>query len=143
MAAEEARFDWGAIARATGIIVGGTALIGVIVPLALTVLLKLGHTGRVSGNDIYRWGFWAVAWALTLWQGTTMLRRVHDAIIDDMIVTAVLSAVILFFVKLLLNLTLEPLNEQGALLPVVTAIDTGGALVLVVVAIISARVNRF
>ena len=143
MAAEEARFDWGAIARATGIIVGGTALIGVIVPLALTVLLKLGHTGRVAGNDIYRWGFWAVAWALTLWQGTTMLRRVHDAIIDDMIVTAVLSAVILFFVKLLLNLTLEPLNEQGALLPVVTAIDTGGALVLVVVAIISARVNRF
>lgn len=143
MAAEEARFEWGAIARATGIIVGGTALIGVAVPLALTIALGLGHTGRVAGNDIYRWGFWAVAWALTLWQGTTMLRRVHDQIIDDMIITAVLSAVVLFFVKLMLNLTLEPLNEQGALLPVVTAIDTGGALVLVLVAIISARVNRF
>lgn len=141
--ADEPRFDWPAILRACLIIVGGTALVGFAVPPALTLALGLTHTGHIAGNDFFRFGFWAVSWVLTIWQGSSMLKRVSDQIIDDMLVTAVIVAFVLMFVKVAVALIYEPLNGQDELLPVVTALDTGGALVLIVVALIAARVNRF
>ncbi len=141
--AEERRFDWGAILTAAAIIVGVTAALGLIVPAVLTLGLGLGHTGRVAGHDAYRWGFWAVAWALTIWQGAVMLRKVHERIVDDMLVTSIIAAVALFLVKMVIGLVYEPLSGRGTLLPIVTSLDTGGALILVLVALIGARVNRF
>ncbi len=141
--ADEPRFDWGAILSAIAVIVGVTAVLGFLVPAVLTLALGLGHTGRVAGNDAYRWGFWAVAWILTIWQGAVMLRKVHDRIVDDMLVTSIVAAVVLFLVKIVITLVYEPISGRGTLLPIVSSLDTGGALILVLVALIGARVNRF
>ncbi len=141
--AEESRFDWGNILRAAAIIIGGAAAVGFLIPAALTLAFNLGHTGHVAGHDLYRWGFWAVAWALMIWQGATMLRRVHDRIIDDMVVTAVIVAIALFAIKIMIALVYEPLNERGELLPLITPLDSGGALIIIAAALIGARVNRF
>nr|MBN1228434.1 hypothetical protein [Anaerolineae bacterium] len=141
--AHESRFDFAAIARVTGIIVVVTGIIGFAVPALLTIALKLGHTGTVSGHEVFRFGYWAVAWGLTVWQGSWMLRRVHERIIDDMMVVAVLAAVLLLIVKFVIALVYEPTNRAGELLPLVTSIDVGGALMLILVAFIGARVNKY
>lgn len=143
MAEAEPRFDWSAIFRAAAIIIVGTAILGFAVPPAITLAQQLGHTGRVAGNDLFRWGFWAVAWALTIWQGAWMRRQVGDRIWDDMVVVAAIVAVALMLTKIMIALIYEPISSEGDLLPVVTSIDTGGALILVVVALIGAGTNRF
>lgn len=141
--AEEPRFDWSAILQATAIIVGVTAVIGFVVPIVGTLALDLNNTGRVSGNQIYRWGYWAVSWALTIWQGAWMVRKVHERIIDDMLVTSVIAAVVLFIIKIIIAFVYEPVGRDGQLLSVVTSVDAGGALILVMVALIGARTNRY
>lgn len=143
MAQTEPRFDWPAIFRAVGIIVLGTGIIGFAIPPILTIALQLGNTGHIAGNDIFRWGYWAVAWALTIWQGAWMHRTVGDRIWDDMVVVAALSAILLVAMKIAMALIYEPLSSEGNLLPIMTSIDTGGALILVVVALIGAGTNRF
>jgi hypothetical protein len=141
--ADQPRFEWGKIFLAVALIVGITTAVGFAVPAGLTLALKLGHTGIVAGSDLFRWGFWVVAWLLTFWQGMTMLRTIHDAIVDDMVVTAGIAALLLMIVRMFISLVYEPMNGQGELLPVITALDTGGALMMVVVALISARINRY
>jgi hypothetical protein len=142
--AEEPRFDWRAIIRAVALIAGITAAVGFIIPAAVTPVFRLYHTGRVAGHDLYRWGFWVVAWALTFWQASSMLRRVHDAIIDDMALAAVVSGVVLLVVKAVITLVYEPTNSEGQLLPFpFTATDVGGALVMVIVALIGSRINKY
>ena len=142
--AEEPRFDWPSILKATALIAGITAAVGIVVPLALTPALKLYHTGIVAGHEVYRWGFWAVAWGLTVWQGSVMLRKVHDAIIDDMLLTAVVAGVLLLVVKAVLTLVYVPLHEIGDPQPFpFTALDVGGAMVMAVVALIASRINKY
>ena len=141
--ADEARFDWGAILRASAIIIAGTAAFGFIVPVVITVAFKLGNTGPVSGHVAFTWGYWAVAWGLTVWQGAWMLREVHERIIDDMLVTSILVALVLLIVKIVIALVFEPINSEGDLRPIFTAFDAGGALILLVVALIGARANRY
>jgi hypothetical protein len=139
----EARFDWAAILRTTAIIVGITAVFGFAVPAGLTVALRLYNTGRVAGHELYRWAFWAVAWGLTVWQGAVMIRRVHERIVDDMLVASVVCAVLLLIVKFVIALVYVPISSEGALLPLITSIDAVGAVALFVVALIAARINRY
>jgi len=141
--AEEPRFDWPAILRVTGIVVGGPAVIGLVIPPLATLALGLYNTGTVAGNEIYRWLFWAIAWGLVIWQGSWMLRRVGDKIIDDMLVMSMMAAVALIIVKIVIAIAYVPIDANRQPLPIVTFIDTGGALVLIVVALIAARTNRF
>jgi hypothetical protein len=141
--AEEPRFDMPAIFRALAVIVGVTGLFGFLVPAVVTMAFNPGPTGPAAGNEIFRWAFWAIAWALTIWQGSVMLRRVHDAIIDDMILTAAIAAVLLLIVKFIMALVYVPVNDEGELLPLISTIDAGGALILIVVAVIGSRANRF
>lgn len=139
MAADEPRFDFPSIARAAGIIVGGTTLFGFATPAIVTLVFNpaSSHTGPAAGSIIFTWAFWGVAWALTVWQGAWMLREVgHDRILDDMLVLAVVAAVLLLIVKIMVSLIYEA--ER-----VFTGFDVGGALILLVVAFIGARANRF
>ena len=72
-----------------------------------------------------------------------MLRTVGDRIIDDMLVTSIIVAILLLIVKIIVWLAYEPTGPSGdALLPI-TGLDAGAALVLLVVALIAARTNRF
>jgi hypothetical protein len=140
---EEARFDWSAIGRASLIIVGVTAVFGLIVPALGAVAVAGWDTLKVSGNEIYRWAYWAVAWGLTVWQGAWMIRQVHERIIDDMLVTSVIAAVFLIIVKFIVWIFYEPIGSEGQRLFAITGIDAGGALMLIVVAMIGARANRY
>lgn len=141
--ADQPRFDRGAILRASAIIIGGAAVFGLAVPIIGALAVSSWDTLKVSGNEIYRWAYWAIAWALTVWQGSWMLRKVHDRIIDDMIVTAALSAILLLVVKFIVWIAYEPISSDGVYLFAITPIDVGGALMLVVVALIGARANRY
>ncbi|HEC24264.1 MAG TPA: hypothetical protein ENI95_15255 [Chloroflexi bacterium] len=140
---DEARFDWGAIARASAIIVGVVTAFALIVPVAGALAVGPWDTLKISGSEIYNWAYWAIAWALTIWQGAWMIRRVHERIIDDMLVTSVIAAIALIVVKFVVWILYEPVNEEGQRLFAVTAIDAGGALMLIVVALIGARINRY
>jgi hypothetical protein len=133
---EEPRFDWNGIFRGTAMIVGGAAVIGFAVPPLATLALNLYNTGIVAGNEIYRIVYWAVAWALTVVQGAWMLRHVGDRIIDDMLVIAIISALGLVIIKFVIWIVYEPVAPF-------TGLDAGGALLLIVVALVAARANRF
>jgi hypothetical protein len=141
--AEEPRFSWPAIFRVVGIVVGVTAAVGLVIPLAVTPAFKLYNTGVVAGNEIYQWAFWVVAWALTIWQGAWMLRRVGDKIIDDMLVVSLIAAPALVVIKLIIAFAYQPIGSDGQPLTILTAIDAGGALMLIVVALVGARINKY
>lgn len=133
---EEPRFDWGAIFRSAGIVVGGAGVLGFAIPPIATLALSLYSTETAAGNDIYRLVYWASAWGLTVLQGSWMLRQVGDRIIDDMLVIAIISALGLVILKFIIWLVYAPVQPF-------TALDAGGAILLVVVALIAARANRF
>lgn len=133
---EESRFDWGGIFRSSAIIVGGAAVLGFAIPPVATLALSLYNTGTVAGNDIYRFVYWATAWGLTVLQGSWMLRQVGDRIIDDMLVTSIISALGLTIIKFIIWIVYAP--EQPF-----TTLDAGGALLLIVVALIAARANKY
>jgi hypothetical protein len=141
--AEEPRFDWPAIFRVVGIIVGGAAAVGFVAPLAITPAFKLYNTGIVAGNEIYQWAYWVVAWGLTIWQGAWMLRRVGDKIIDDMLVVSLIAAPVLVVIKLIIALAYLPVGSEGQPLTILTGIDAGGALMLIVIALVAARINKY
>jgi len=140
---QDSRFYWPGIFRAAGVVILGVGLFGFIVPLALSYAFGLPNTTEMSGNEIYRWMYWVVAWALIFWRGYVMIRDIHDRIIDDMLVVAVICAVTLLVLKIIIALIYVPYNDRGELLPLITAIDTGGALLTIVVAMVAARMNRY
>ena len=140
---EEPRFDWPSIFRASGIIIGVTVAIGFIVPVVGSLALGLSKTGYVAGNALFSWAFWVIAWSLTIWQGAWILRHVGDKIIDDMLVVAVICALALIVIKFIIGLVYDPLDAAGQRLFPISAIDAGGALMLLVVALIAARINRY
>ncbi|MBN1313581.1 MAG: hypothetical protein JXB30_19405 [Anaerolineae bacterium] len=141
--ADEPRFDWSAILRVTAIVVGVPAVVGLAIPPIVTLAFGLYDTGIAAGNEIYRWFFWVIAWGLVIWQGSWMLRRVGDKIIDDMLVMSMIAAVLLIIVRAIISIAYVPINSNGQPLPIITAIDAGGALMLIVVALIGARTNKF
>lgn len=140
--AEEPRFDWPAIFRVVGIIVGITALVGFVIPPVATLALRLGNTGFAAGNVIYQWFFWLVAWGLTIWQGSWMLRRVGDKIIDDMLVVAMIAAAALVIIKVIIAIAYQPIGSDGQVF-FLDGTDAGGALLLIVVALVGARINKY
>lgn len=133
---EEPRFDWSGIFRSSGIIIGGAALVGFLVPVIVTPLFSLGTTQVVADSSLYWIAYWAVAWGLTFVQGAWMLRNVGDRIIDDMLVIAIISALGLVILRFVIFLVYE--SHQ-----IFTMLDAGGAVLLIVVALIAARTNRF
>lgn len=141
--AEEARFDWSEIFRSVAIIVVITAIYGFAVPVIITFISKGNNTGPAAGNELYRWGFWAIAWGLTIWRGSVMLKQVHDRIIDDMLVMSVVIAILLMVIKFIIALVYVPLKDNGTQQALITSIDAGGALVLLVVALVGARINKY
>ncbi len=143
--ADDRRFNWPAILRAAAITAGITAAVGLIVPLAGALVDGQGplDTRNVSGNQIYRWGFWAVAWALLVWQGSQMLKRVGTWIIDDMLISAAVVAIGLLVVKVIVWIAYEPIAADGQPLFPITGIDAAGALALFVIALVAARANRY
>jgi len=145
---DESRFDWPAILRASGIIIGGPTLYGFIIPVVIALAFTVSIRA-ISANEIYRWIFWLIAWGLTVLQGSWMLREVHDRIIDDMLVTSILSAVVLVVIKIITAFIFDPRPDYvgptnpGDPLPIITAIDAGGAMIMVVVGLVAARVNKY
>ena len=141
----EPRFDWGAIFRASGIVVLIAGGLGLLIPIAGAFADGDGplNTRNISGNEIYQWGYWAIAWGLLIWQGNWMLRVVGDKIIDDMLVTGILVALILSVLKIVIWVIYEPQSTVGVSIDPFTAIDAGGALLCVAVALIAARANRY
>jgi len=139
----EAPYDWPAIFRVTGIVVGITAVAGLVVPILAAMAVGPWDTLKVSGNEIYRFGYWALAWGLLIWQGSWMLRAVHDRIVNDMLLTGGIVAVILLIVKFVVWFVYWPINSEGQRIFAITGIDAAGALITMVVALIAARVNRY
>lgn len=72
-----------------------------------------------------------------------MIREVHERIIDDMLVTSAIAAVALIIFKFVIWIAYEPIGSEGQRLFAITGIDAGGALMLIVVAMIGARANRY
>jgi len=141
--AEEPRFDWPTIWRSIAIIVGIPTVIGFAAPPLLTLAFGQVNTGYAAGNEIFNWGFWLVAWGLTFAQAAYFLRHVGDKIIDDMLVVAIISAFMLVVIKLIVAVVYLPLSADGKALSLMTPTDAGGALMMVVVALIGARLNRY
>ncbi len=141
--AEEPRFDWPTIARSVAIIVGVSAVVGFGVPPGITLAFGLYNTGRIAGNEIFNWAFWVVAWALVFVQGAYFLSHVGPKIVDDMLVVAIISAFLLVVVKFIVAFVYQPVTADGQFVPLITGIDVGGALMLVLVALIAARMNRY
>lgn len=140
---DESRFDWPAIFRATAIVVVITAVFGFAVPIGLAFALGLPDTRQTSGNEIYRWLFWILAWVLIFWQARMMLNDVGERIIDDMLVTSVVVAILLLIVRFVIALVYTPVNSRGEILPLITAIDAMSAVLTGVVALIAARLNQY
>jgi hypothetical protein len=139
MAASEPRFDFPAIARAAAVIIGVTAVFGFAVPALVTVLFDptSSSTTPAVSSVIFTWAFWGVSWGLMVWQAAWVLRDVgHDRILDDVVVLAVICAIVLLIVKIMIALIYEAES-------IFTGFDVGGALILLVVAFIGARANRF
>jgi hypothetical protein len=141
--AEEPRFDWPTIWRSIAIIVGIPAVIGFAAPPLLTLAFGQVNTGYAAGNELFNWGFWIIAWGLTFAQAAYFLRHVGDKIIDDMLVVAIISAFLLVIIKLTVAIIYLPISADGKILPLMTGIDAGGALLMVLVALIGARMNRY
>ncbi len=141
--ADEPRFSWPTILRGTAIIVGVTAAVGFIVPIVATLALGLVNTGRVSGNEIYRWGYWVIAWGMTFWLGSQMIKKVSDRIIDDMLAASVVIALLLLVLKFVVWIVFEPVDADGKSLFAITGIDVFGAIGMVLVGLIAARINRY
>jgi hypothetical protein len=141
---DEGRFDWRAIARVSGIIIGVTAIFGLVVPVAGAFIDGNGplDTRTISGHQIYLWLFWAIAWGLTIWQAGWMLREVGERIVDDMLVTSIIVAITLMILRVIVWLAYEPVSG-GVLQPPITGIDAAGGLMLIVIALVGARMNRY
>jgi hypothetical protein len=144
----EPLYDWPEIFRAVGIIILGAAAFGLIVPIVGALAVGSWDTFNVSGSEIYRWLYWVIAWALTVWQGARLIRDVSERIIDDMLVVALVSAVALLLVKFIVWIAYEPrinydLDPLGVPIFALTGIDVAGALALVIVALVGARANRY
>lgn len=142
------RFDWPAIGKSLAFVVGIPTVYAIVsvLALALTVNEFVGQndldTLKVSGSVLYRFFFWASAWGVTVWRGAVMIREVHERIIDDMLVLAIASMIILMIVRFIVWLSFAPINPDGTPQFFLTSIDAGGALLLIVVALIGARANR-
>jgi len=140
---EEARFDWPAIGRALLIIALVPIVFAFAVPPLAGLALGLPKTGPIAGNEIYRWLYWVLAWGLIIWQGAWMLRIVgHDHIIDDMLVVSAIAGVTLVIVKFVVWFIYQPTNADGGNQFALTYVDVAGVIVLFLVALIGARVNR-
>ena len=141
--AEEPRFDWPTIARSVAIIVGASALVGFAVPPIITLAFSLGTTGYAAGNEFFNWGYWVAAWVATFVQGAYFLKHVGEKIVDDMLVVAIVSMIVLVVVKLIVGIVYLPLTADGQPGQIMTGIDAAGALAIVVVAMVAARMNRY
>ena len=148
MAEQQTPLDWRAIFRVAGIVTGATALFGIAIPLIGALIGEaVGGTGPlntrvISGHELYRWLYWAVSWGVMFWQGQWMLRRVGKQNINDMLVTAIITAVALIIAKFVVWIVYDPVNS-GQRLFAITAIDAMGALALLIVGFIAARINAF
>jgi hypothetical protein len=142
---DEGRFDWRAIARVCGIIIGIVTVFALATPIGGAYIDGNGPIGpfTVAGNVIYRWLFWAIAWGLTIWQSGWMLREVGERIVDDMLVTSIIVAVVLMILKVVVWLIYAPVFEDGSPQLPITGIDAAGGLMLIVIALIGARMNRY
>jgi len=141
--AEEPRFDWPTIIRSVAIIVGASAIVGFAIPPVITVVFGLYNTGYAAGNEFYNWGYWVAAWIATFVQGAYFLRHVGDKIVDDMLVVAIVSMIVLVVVKFIVAIVYLPITEDGQPIGLMTGIDAAGALAIVVVAMVAARMNRY
>jgi len=146
----ERRLDWPAILRSAGIVFAVTTAYALIVPIIGALLVReiipLPYDWdvlKISGHEIYRALYWILAWGLIIWRGSVMIREVHERIIDDMLVASALTAVAMLAVKFIVWIFYEPVSSDGVRLFPITGFDVGGALLLLVVGLIAARINRY
>lgn len=146
----ERRLDWPAILRSTVMVVAVTTAYALIVPIVGALLVReiipLPYDWdvlKISGHGIYRVLYWMLAWGLIVWRGAAMIREVHERIIDDMLVVSVLTAIAMLVVKFVVWIAYEPVSSDGVRLFPITGFDVGGALLLPVIGLIAARINRY
>ncbi len=144
--------NWPAIFRAVAIIVGITAIVAFAVPVVGAVIDGDGplDTGNITGHEIYRVGVWVIAWVATIAAGAWMLRNVHTRIIDDMLVAAILAAMLLLIVRIVIGFVFEPRTNwepdpagNNTLIVFPTFIEVACAALMVVLGMVAARVNAY
>ncbi len=146
----ERKLDWNAVLRSVAIVGAVTTAYALIVPIIGALLVRevipLPYDWdvlKISGHEIYRILYWVLAWGLIIWRGAVMIREVHERIIDDMLVASVLIAIVMLAMKIVVWVFYEPINSDGMRLFPITAFDVGGALLVFVVALVAARINRY
>lgn len=140
---DQPRLDWRAIGRSVGIIVGAVAIFAFLVPVVGAIAVTEWDTLIITGSEIYRWLFWIIAWAMIFIQGSWMLKHVHEAIVNDLLVITALVDVLLFIVKFAVWFIFWPIAEDGTRLFAITGIDAFGAVGAIIVAFVAARVNQY
>ena len=140
---EEPRFDWPTILRSVAIIVGASTVVGFAIPPIITLAFGLFNTGYAAGNEFFNWGYWVVAWIATFVQGAYFLRHVGEKIVDDMLVVAIVSMIALVIIKFIVAIVYLPITADGQPVSLMTGIDAAGALAIVVVAMVAARMNAY
>ena len=140
---DQPRLDWRAIGRSVLIIVLSAALFAFVVPIVGALAIDSWDTLNITGSEIYRWLFWIVAWVVIFVQGSWMLRHVHEAIVNDLLVVTAIADVLLFALKFIVWLVFWPISEEGVRLFAITGIDVFGAVGAILIAFVAARVNQY
>ena len=138
------RFDWPEIIRAVIIVGVGSLIYAIIVPIAGALIGGTGDTGPTARNDIVLWISRGLMWALIIWRGAAMGRVVGDRIVDDMLVTAGLSAGVWLVIKVAVLVIIfgggAPEGEPNPLVDVNDLLAIGAAFLI---SWLGAKANRF
>ena len=107
-------------------------------------LIGGGDTGPTAGNDIFLWIFRAVLWGLIIWRGTAMGSVVGDRIVDDMVVTAAIAAVVWLLAKVIIVVLIYqavgPDGTSNSLVEINDLLAMGAAIFI---SWLGAKANRF
>lgn len=140
---DQPRLDWRAIGRSVFFIVGAATVFAFAVPPAGALVVDRWDTLTITGSEIYRWLFWVIAWGMIFIQGSWMLKHVHEAIVNDLLVITVLVDIALFIVKFAVWFLFWPTAADGTRLFAITGIDAFGAVGAIIIAFVAARVNQY
>ena len=103
-----------------------------------------GSATVFAGNDIFLWIFRAVLWGLIIWRGTAMGSVVGDRIVDDMVVTAAIAAVVWLLAKVIIVVIIfQAVGPDGTSNSPIEINDLLAMGAAVFISWLGAKANRF
>lgn len=136
------RFDWGEITKNVVVISIAVAVVAFGVPVA-GALIGSGNTGPTAGNDLFHWVLRAVLWAMIIWRGSRMVLIVGDRIVDDMLVTAVITGAIWLVIKVAMLLVYQGVGPDGMPVPLLHVNDAFGLVTALLISWLGAKANQY